>query len=448
MPTTTDAIAARWLLAPALAAALLAPAARADALCADATGDGFVTAVDALATLKLAVAGAYERRSDVKPPGGDGKVTAADALVTLFGAIRGEIPACAGVSSTRVVVTTAPSDFSSGGAAVVDVATRAFSYRGGATSSDSVIRVPAGHPLVVNRKQFNSIQEIDFASPVLPTRKECSVSDGIDSNPQDVVLLSPIKGYVTLYDGPRLLVIDPRVAFDPKIDPACNGLVTGRIDLSTYDADGLPQMDQMALVGERLFVSMQALDGLYEPKQSGRVAVIDTNQDRVEAMVELAFANPFAATKGIVYDERQAKLFLAGPGRIATDLDDGGLEALDPQSLETSGLLLSGKDVGGDLFDFVVAGSRRILAIVADATANRVVDVDLASRSVRDVLLTSTELISDIELNELGELWVAFREDSKTADPGIRIFEIGANRELTDTPIALGQAPFTVAFAD
>jgi hypothetical protein len=52
------------------------------ALCGDTSGDGFVTASDALRTLKLAVAPGYDRRGDLvpaPPPGqrtgaGDGKI--------------------------------------------------------------------------------------------------------------------------------------------------------------------------------------------------------------------------------------------------------------------------------------------------------------------------------------------------------------------------------------
>ena len=54
------------------------PAARrAEALCADATGDGYVTATDALAALTMAISAAYDARADVallEAP--DGSVTA------------------------------------------------------------------------------------------------------------------------------------------------------------------------------------------------------------------------------------------------------------------------------------------------------------------------------------------------------------------------------------
>lgn len=433
------------------------------ALCGDTSGDGFFTAFDALKTLKLAVSSIYDRRGDVFPDFGDAKITASDALRSLrrsVGPVEDRFPKCHGATATRAVVTTAPSGFDgSGGFAVVDIAKRTFRFRAGAIHGDSVVRVPSGIPVVVNREGSHSLQLLDIGLPSLPTIKSCSVSDGFYSNPQDVLLFSAQKGYVTPYKGMELFVIDPEVLSDPAVDPACSSLITGRIDLSQFDDDGIPQMDQMVVVGTDLFVTLQLLEDSLDlpPKQNGVIAVIDTTTDTLKGSIPLSFENPFAATKGLPYDEFQKLIFAGGPGNtgITGDaLDDGAIEAVDPATMQSAGVLLTGADIHANIFDFVIAGTDRAFAIIADKFSNSVVDIDLKKRSIRQVLLSSTALITDIEMTELGELWVAYRGDPFLGDPsGLRIFRVGDDRksestEVTAEPISLGQAPFTLAFID
>lgn len=423
-------------------------------LCGDSSGDGYVRSTDALATLRLSVAGGYDRRADVKPSGGDGKILASDSLETLRAAVDdARVLKCAGSAATRAVVSTAPIAFDgAGGIAVVDVATRSFQFRGGAIWVDSVIRTPDRTPVVVNRQFGNSLQFLDLSKPALPSIKECSVSDGFNSNPQDVLIVSEHKGYVTPYGGGKLLVIDPAVLFDPLTDPACETLITGRIDLSAYDSDGIPQMDQMAVVGSDLFVTLQLLDNStdLQPKQNGLVVVIDTATDTVKGTIPLSFANPFGESKGIAYDEFQKLLFVGGPGNtgiLGANLDDGGLEAIDPVTQKSAGLLLSGSDLHANLVDFVIVGTRRAFAIVFDASSNSLVEIDLKDRSVKKTLLSSADaMITDLEMTDSGELWVAYRGESKNDPDGIRIFRASDGSELTTAPLDLGQAPFTLAF--
>lgn len=440
------------------------------ALCGDTSGDGYFSASDALATLRLAVGGGYDRRGDVMPratpvapQAGDADIKAGDAQESLRAAVESRIPPCHGAIVSRAVVVTAAFDFSSGGFAIVDLATHAFEFRPGGARRDAVVRTPAGIPVVVNRQSFNNLQLNDVDAGGLPTIKQCSVSDGMNSNPQDVAFLSETKGYVTPYAGSELFVISPPVLFDPDLDPACDGFLTNRIDLSEFDSDGVPQMDQMVVVGDDLFVSLQLLDdaaGGLPPKQNGVLAVIDTKTDMLKGSVPLAFENPFSETKGLVWDEFQQRIFVGGPGVIGDVLDDGGIEAIDPIAMQSAGMVITGADLDANIFDYVIVGSARAYAILADDDSNSVVELDIglapAKRGIREVLLSSTALITDIEMTEHGELWVAYRGESRSDPSGLRVFRVTDNRELTVSdddppkpkPIALGQAPFTLAFIE
>lgn len=448
-------------------AALLAWASPSSAgLCGDTSGDGFFNAFDALATLRLAVTSEYDRRGDVAPEEtrGNGSITAGDALVSLRASVEGRVPACRGWTKTRAVVTTASYDFAPfGGFATIDLATRAVAFRSASIYGDAVVRTPDGIPVVVNRGTRSSLQVLDISQPGLPNVKACSVKDDFDSNPQDVVFVSAEKGYVTPYAGGELFVISRPVLFDPGLDPACSTILTDRIDLSGFDDDGIPEMDQMAVVGTDLFVSLQLLNAEFQPGATSVIAVLDTTTDTVTGSIPLSFQNPFAQTKGLVWDEFQELLFVGGPGDTGNVLDDGGIEAIDPAAMESAGLVLSGADIQANIFDFVIAGTARAFAIVVDDTpspaavasnsvilvSNSVVEISLVTRSVTKTLLTSTALITDIEMTETGQLWVAYRGESVEDPPGIRIFDVRAEPfEITASRTTLAQPPFTLAFVD
>jgi hypothetical protein len=232
------------------------------------------------------------------------------------------------------------------------------------------------------------------------------------------------------------------------VGPSCAGFVTGTIDLSaTADADGIPEMDQMLLVGDRLFVAVQRLnrDDFFRPATNGALVVIDTTSDQIVDTVELSISNPFVETKGLLYDARRDRILVGGPGTLFSELDDGGIEAVDATALVSLGVLLDGADLGGELLDFAMLGSERGYAIVADGTfVAHVVTIDLAGGVLGEPLLTSSQNVSDLELTADGRLWVV---DRNCFDPGLRVFAVGSDDELTSAPIYPGLTPFNIDFA-
>src|SRR5262249_46974825 len=151
------------------------------------------------------------------------------------------------------------------------------------------------------------------------------------------------KAYMTLFERPRLLIVDPSAPRD------CTGFALGSIDLSALaDADGVPDMDQMAVVGDRLYVALQRLDihtALRVPAQNGALAVIDTADDSLIGSIELTGKNPFAATKGLTV--RNGAIYLAEAGLFG--VMDGGIERVDLARQEAEGFFLTEEDLGGDI---------------------------------------------------------------------------------------------------
>ena len=103
---------------------------------------------------------------------------------------------------------------------------------------------------------------------------ETSTNDGTDtasSNPHDLVFVDSQKGYLLRYGSPNVWIVNPSAT-------SASEFKIGEIDLSAYDADGVPEATRAVIVGDRMFVFMQRLE-LFAPTLPGVVAVIDTTTD-------------------------------------------------------------------------------------------------------------------------------------------------------------------------
>jgi hypothetical protein len=302
---------------------------------------------------------------------------------------------------------------------------------------DSVARAHGGKVYVVNRLFADNVERLDPARG-FATEAQCSTGPG--TNPHDIAFVDEHKAYVTLFETADLLIVDPSVT-------DCGAFVRGSIDLSPFaDADGIPDMDQMVIVGRRLYVSLQRLDIdtiLRLPAERGAVAIIDVDSDEPVGLIELSGENPFAATKGLTVSG--GAIVVAEAGRFG--VFDGGIERVDLQSGRALGFLATEEQLGGDVTDFALVSDRFGYAIVSRpdfATALVAFDPRDGTR-----LHTVTEadgfVLFDIELNDRAELFLA---DRTRRTPGVRIFRAADGAELTAAPIDVGLPPFEIVFLE
>ena len=145
------------------------------------------------------------------------------------------------------------------------------------------------------------------------------------------------------------------------------------------------------------------------------------------------------------------------PVKSPYSLADMGRDALGVlDALGIAQAHVCGASMGGMIAQHLAAEApQRVASLTLMMTTSGARSLPQPPWSVRKVLMSSDALITDIEMTELGELWVAFRgpTEADPAPPGLRIFQIGAARAIDDAevtepdkPIALGQAPFTLAF--
>ena len=174
-------------------------------------------------------------------------------------------PAAARAQQASAYVLT--TDYSSGSVSCVDLSSRTVHRDVATVFSDARMRVSDGLVYVINRFGQDNIQVLDPARG-FATLRQFSVGNG--SNPQDLCIVSPTKAYVTRLASPRLLVVNP-----------ATGDSLGAVSLAAFaDADGIPEMDRMILVGDRLFVSLERLSN-FQPTDTSLVAVVDVVADTV-----------------------------------------------------------------------------------------------------------------------------------------------------------------------
>jgi hypothetical protein len=313
------------------------------------------------------------------------------------------------------------SDYSTGSLSAITTAGPTPACDIASPHSDARLRYFAGQLFVVNRFGADNIQVVEPMSGA--TVLQFSVGNG--ANPYDIAVLSPTRAYVTRYDRRELWIVNP-----------ATGAKTGEVDLGGFaDADGIPEMDRIAVVGPLAFVSLQRLDrpSFFSPTDSSLVAVIDTRADTlvdcdavtpgVQA-IRLPVTNPVTTFE---FDRAQSRLLLGCVGNYG--VLDGGIVAVDPVALTAGPVLVTDADLGGDCNDLVWVSDTRVYAIVSTPSfATQLVRWDPVAGMVSPPLFAPGGFVlADAEWDGAGELWVA---DNRAVGGGIRRFSVASGAAI------------------
>ncbi|UCE03484.1 MAG: hypothetical protein JSW67_04645 [Candidatus Latescibacterota bacterium] len=310
----------------------------------------------------------------------------------------------------------------------------------GGTCADAVIRAHGDRAYVLGRFGCDFVQVIDAAGD-FSTLNQFSTGNG--TNPHDIELYTPTKAYVSLYDTDYLLVVNPET-----------GVSAGQISLATFsDEDGLPEADEMVLVGDLLFVALQRLDRTqgFAPVNDAVVAVVDCTTDQIVDVdpdsdglqgIPLTGRNPFGE---LLFDRVRQKIYLAEVG--AFGVADGGAEFIDPQALSAEGFFITESALGGDLSAFRLWSDCSGYAVLTDAGFNtKLTRFDWCSGNVsQECLATSGFRISDVEIAVDGTIVITDRD---LATPGVRVFQAPGCAEMTPSPLGFGLPPQDIALVE
>lgn len=320
-------------------------------------------------------------------------------------------------------------------------------------SADPLVRAfPAVVPervWAVNRLGFDNIQVL---SPYQNFESVGQFSVGNGSNPQDILVISSDKAYVTRYESPYndVLIVNP-----------ITGQNLGRIPLAEFatNPDHLPRPAAMLRVGDLAFIALQNLDASFnwgeDQLEPGRLVVVDVLNNQVvdvdtttpeaDAIV-LSTRNPQA----LAYSASQNLIYVASAGLFVQYHPEwGGLEAVDPLTLKSAGVVLTGDDPGinANVVGLALApGPEAYLLLSALTPSNnfqsKVVKVSLVSGQPLTTVYTAAAdaLISDLALDPQGLLLLA---DRSPDHPALVIYDTASGQ--FKNPITLEPPPFSLA---
>jgi hypothetical protein len=305
---------------------------------------------------------------------------------------------------------------------------------------DAVARRNANTIFVINRYLADNVLVLDAGAGYAVVDQ---YSTGLDSNPQDLEVVRPGRAYVTRLEETTLWVVEP-----------LHGTLLTTIDLAPFaDADGIPEMSQVAAVGDFAFVSLQRLDRLQTnlpPAGGSCLVVIDTRTDQpVDANVGTAGIDPILLpaqnpSGDLWYDRNLNRLLVICSGEFPQL--DGGLAVVNPFTRQSEGLLTSEAQLGGNLQAARLASSELGWAIVSNSSFQTLLlRFDLTSGAPIDTVLSSSGFdLSDLEISQQGKVYVS---DRNAQNPGIRIYDAFTGAALAG-PIGVGLPPFDLVLRD
>ena len=304
--------------------------------------------------------------------------------------------------------------------------------------SDARARYYDGYIYVVNRKGADNIQVLD-PNDDFATVREFSVGAG--SNPADIAFVSNTKAYVSRYDSVHIWIVNPST-----------GIKIGTIDMSSFaDGDGLPEMDHMYIYGNRLFVAIQRLDrNSWTPVGTSYIAVIDVVADTLidtdpatpgNQPIALSKANPFSELQ---LDTHSHRLYVSCVGFWG--MQDGGVEVIDPHTVQSLGIMLSEPAAGGDILDVEIVSPTKGYAVIADADFYTVLIRFNPATGMKTGILYDPDdwVLDDTECAPTGVLFLA---DRTPTNPGIRLYDVTSDVEITSSPIDVGLPPSDITFS-
>ena len=284
-------------------------------------------------------------------------------------------------------------------------------------SSDPFLRVTGRAVFVVNRLTFDNLQRLD---PDENFRTAWQAGMGAGSNPQDVLLLSQDKAYVTRYEPPfnDVAVISPR-----------GGTIVDSIPLEDLadNVDGTPRAARILAVDGSVFVGLQDIDRSFSRYEEGKLAVIDPALDEVVGVIPLGGKNP-GPMEPIRGDDGRDRLYvaLAGifPGLLPQELS-GGVVVVDVVNRAVERMALDDDDAGGNIGALALFTERLGYVVVSDASfTNRLVAFNPETAEALRTVFETRDLLAEIEVGRGGVLAVP---DRSFAQPRLCLYQVPAD---------------------
>jgi hypothetical protein len=358
-------------------------------------------------------------------------------------AVGGEGEVLGPIPAGTLLSVGAPLDFSAGVVDALPFAQGGSSHLNAMLATgDAALRKLGDQAVVINRGHSNNLLVV--TGGIGPGR-QISLGD-TPCGPHDVELLDGCRALVTCYDATKLKIV--------HLD---SGLVEDGPDLAAFaDADGLPEMDQLAVADGKVFVSLELLDrtSWYAPTGPGLVVVLDATTLEV---VDTDSTTAGVQGLGVCTDPYtdfapgpDGHLYLGCYGTYGV-ADSAGVVAIDPTTLAVT-TIADGPKVGGTISYLRVGADGTPYAVIywpystaqIVATEMRLIRLDPTEAvTLHSVAITSDPPVysplSGLAIGPDGTLYVGNR--TAGADAGVWAVSpaglLGAHQVTTLPPVEL-----------
>ncbi|WP_323753354.1 hypothetical protein [Marinobacter sp.] len=349
------------------------------------------------------------------------------------------------------VIATASDDFQSGEVELVATADSGMTASGGYFGgiSDIAVNGHGEHYYLIRKFNGDQVLKVDIKNPGKEVWEASTLASGEQgtANPYQLVFVNESKAYLLRYGKNTAWIVNPSAT-------QADDFFTGEtLDLSHYmpaqeDSIGAVNMSAGVVVNGKLFITLQRLDGNYEPTNTAYVAVFNTETDtEIDTQTDLS-----GNLKGIPLQGKNPGniQLLDGTGLIVTNL--GGysspftgtsLDVIDPASYQVTSMLADA-DVDFQINDAVIISENQgyILSYAGWKDVSlQSFDPSQGASSLQVIGGLTGSDFRDIELSPQGRLWMA---DASPENPGVRVINPADNSQ--DDFIKTSLLPIDISF--
>lgn len=353
------------------------------------------------------------------------------------------------------VVATRAADYSSGAHALVSIDDNSVQQNLDPTGSDIAIRADGDVFYRIGRYGTDTVTRYASANPDTPiyTYSTQDPDDVASSNPYDIISVEDNKAYLLRYGAGKMWIVNPSAATEGDFK-------TGEIDLTGFDADGVPEMAAATEAAGLLFVVLQRLS-FFDAVAPSLLVAIDISTDEIVDLdpnsASLALELPAYNASAIQVRENGAELIILadGGGSFSADYSqynpryDGGIVQVSLADFSTALLLDDGTEANapyGQFMGLAELQNGQLWLLAGDPNfggTQSLFAVDEATQSASNAGLpadTQNQQVTTMTSND-NELWMGVAGNS----PQILRFN-PATPSITTIPLEL--VPLAIDFAE